>query len=70
MIDPDLRIDGHRLGLFQKVNGIPLYIDGDDDSGSRLNSKVTQRLFRGQEYVVRLRLYFATSAGSGAVMLY
>jgi hypothetical protein len=56
--------------LFEMYGGTPVYIDGDDDSGLSYNAKITFRLHRGREYLVRTRLYYADSKGSGAIMLY
>lgn len=56
--------------LFEVHNGTPEFVAGDDDSGRDYNSKITVRLHRGREYVVRTRLYYAWAQGSGAIMLY
>jgi hypothetical protein len=56
--------------LFEINNGTPEYIDGDDDSGHDYNAKIRTRLSRNHEYLVRTRLYYATSQGSGAIMLF
>ncbi|SHE23577.1 M12 family metallopeptidase [methanotrophic endosymbiont of Bathymodiolus puteoserpentis (Logatchev)] len=56
--------------LFEVRDGIPEYLDGDDDSGLDYNAKITFRLHRGREYIVRTRLYYALSQGGGAIMLY
>lgn len=58
------------LVLFEEMNGEPRYYDGDDDSGFDLNARVKARLFAGRRYFLRLRLYFAQSAGEGALMMY
>lgn len=56
--------------LFERSNGEELYLAGDDDSGTDLNSRIYIRLIKGREYVIRLRLYYAESEGSGSVMVY
>ncbi len=56
--------------LFEVNGATTEYISGDDDSGQEYNSKITHRLHRGHEYIVRTRLYFATAYGSGAIMIY
>lgn len=56
--------------LFEDDNGEPIYLDGDDDSGTNFNSKIEYRLISGRTYYLRLRLYYATGSGQGAVMLW
>jgi hypothetical protein len=56
--------------LFVDQNGELKYVDGDDDSGTSLNAKLKVRLYRGQRYVLRLRLYFSSAAGETAVMMW
>lgn len=56
--------------LFEMHEGTPEFVDGDDDSGLELNAKIVARLSRRREYLVRTRLYYAASQGSGAIMLY
>ncbi len=56
--------------LFEVIDGVPEFIAGDDDSGLDYNARMTVRLHRNREYIVRTRLYFAEAAGSGAIMLY
>ncbi|MCW8109530.1 M12 family metallopeptidase [Alteromonas ponticola] len=56
--------------LFELRDGFEEYIDGDDDSGFDFNSKIKAHLHRGREYIVRTRLYFSSSQGSGSIMLY
>ena len=56
--------------LFEEVDGQPFYMDGDDDSGSNFNAKVTVRLRRGRRYVLRLRLYYAMQQGEGVLMMW
>lgn len=56
--------------LFEDMEDGPAYMSGDDDSGTDYNSKITERLFKGRRYILRLRLYFSGAAGEGAVMMY
>lgn len=56
--------------LFEEINGENVYYDGDDDSGTSLNAKVTARLVRGRRYMLRIRLYYAEQAGEGALMMW
>ena len=56
--------------LFEDINGEPVYIAGDDDSGTGLNARIKARLIHGRTYYVRLRLYYAGASGLGAVMLW
>lgn len=57
------------LTLFEQVEGSPRFLAGDDDSGTDRNSRFTVKLFKGREYVLRLRLYWAWSSGETAVMM-
>ncbi len=56
--------------LFEKAAGEEIFLAGDDDSGTGLNSKIQLRLIQGREYIIRVRLYYAEVAGSGSLMLY
>ncbi len=56
--------------LFETVDGEPWYVDGDDDGGTDFNAKLRLRLYRGREYVLRLRLYYADVAGDTAVFMW
>ena len=56
--------------LFEEIDGEPAYTKGDDDSGSDLNSRIEQRLFKGRRYFLRLRLYFTEASGEGAVIMH
>jgi len=54
--------------LFEDDEGEPIFLAGDDDSGTNTNSKIEHRLIKGRTYYLRLRLYYATSVGEGGVM--
>lgn len=56
--------------LFEDVSGEPVYIDGDDDSGSAYNAQIETRLHRGRTYYLRLRLYYAHADGEGGIMIW
>jgi hypothetical protein len=55
--------------LFEEVNGAPRFLAGDDDSGMDRNAALRVRLRRGRKYVLRVRLFYADSAGETAVVL-
>lgn len=56
--------------LFEDQNGDLKYVDGDDDSGTDLNSQINVRLYQGRRYVLRIRLYSNFDAGESSVMLW
>ena len=56
--------------LFEDQNGDLKYVDGDDDSGTGLNSRIDVRLYKGRQYVLRVRLYLNYASGGSAVMLW
>lgn len=56
--------------LFEDDSGEPIFLAGDDDSGTNTNSKIENRLIKGRTYYLRLRLYFASNAGQGGIMLW
>ncbi len=56
--------------LFEDVDGEPVYLAGDDDSGTNFNARIENRLMHGRTYYLRLRLYYAHATGQGAVMLW
>jgi hypothetical protein len=56
--------------LFEDQNGDLRYVAGDDDSGKDRNASIRVRLYRGHQYVLRIRLYLNYSAGSTAVMVW
>lgn len=58
------------LVLFEDIGGEPVYLAGNDDSGTNLNAQITYRLIKGRTYYVRLRLYYSSSSGIGAIMLW
>lgn len=56
------------LVLFEKVDGRPRYLAGDDDSGQDRNARITYKLFKGRTYIVRLRLYYPGQSGTTSLM--
>ena len=56
--------------LFENVNGDLKYRTGDDDSGQAYNASLRVKLFKGREYVLRIRLYYSDQAGETAVMMW
>lgn len=56
--------------LFEEVNGEMRYVDGDDDSGTNQNARITARLREGRSYVLRIRLYLNYASGDTAVMIW
>ncbi|MBP2473032.1 hypothetical protein JOF53_001904 [Crossiella equi] len=56
------------LVLFEEVDGQPVYLAGDDDSGTDLNALIEAKLLQGRRYLVRLRLYYSWSSGGVGLM--
>lgn len=56
--------------LFEEDSGEPIYLAGDDDSGTKYNARIATRLIKGRTYYVRIRLYSAGASGVGGVMLW
>jgi hypothetical protein len=58
------------LVLFEEIDGEPVYLTGDDDSGEDRNALVEAKMQAGRRYLVRVRLYSAWASGQTAVMLW
>ncbi len=56
--------------LFEDIDGAPRFLAGDDDSGFERNARLDIRLYRGQEYVLRVRLYYSFLSGETAVFMW
>jgi hypothetical protein len=56
--------------LFEQLNGIDHFVAGDDDGGTERNARIVQRLLRGHQYRLSVRLYHADVQGEGAVMVW
>jgi hypothetical protein len=54
--------------LFERVEGQLRYLAGDDDSGEERNARLSLKLFKDREYVLRVRLYWVGQSGQIAVM--
>lgn len=54
--------------LFKKNGNEEIYIAGDDDSGEDYNASMNVKLYKGREYILRVRLYYRESMGETAVM--
>lgn len=50
------------------ADGSDHYLTADDDSGEDRNAHIHRRLRSGETYVLKIRLYYAASAGETAVM--
>src|SRR4051812_47685426 len=51
------------LALFEEINGEPRFLAGDDDSGEDRNASIRYKLFKGRNYLLRLRLYYPGQSG-------
>lgn len=51
-------------------NGNEIYLAGDDDSGSNLNSCLKIKLVKDRNYMIRIRLYNKSKTGNTTVMVY
>jgi hypothetical protein len=58
------------LVLFENVpGGDPIYLAGDDDSGTNFNAKISHMLLEGRTYTLRVRLYYVEVTGECGVLL-
>lgn len=57
------------LTLFEKIDGVPRFLAGDDDSGTERKAAITQKLFEGRNYVARLRVVYPGQSGTTSLML-
>ncbi|MFA0963531.1 M12 family metallopeptidase [Roseivirga sp. BDSF3-8] len=58
------------LVLFEKQGSENRYLAGDDDAGFERNARITFKLLKGREYILRLRFYYSSQSGDTAVMLW
>jgi hypothetical protein len=58
------------MALFEAQNGEPRYLTADNDSGEDRNAYIRVKLLSGRRYVLRIRLYYAGSAGETAAMIW
>src|SRR3954470_12549501 len=56
------------LALFEEINGEPRFLAGDDDSGEGRNASIRHKLFKGRNYLLRLRLYYPGQSGKTSAM--
>jgi hypothetical protein len=56
------------LVLFEVIKGEPRYVSGDDDSGEERNAAISHKLFKGRQYVARLRLVHPGPTGQVSLM--
>lgn len=56
--------------LFEDVQGEPVFVAGDDDSGWNRNARLHVRLIAGRKYILRVRMYYQWASGSMAVMMW
>ena len=56
--------------LFEDINGQLRYRAGDDDSGLATNARIRLRMYKGQKYILRLRLYYRFSSGNFGLMMW
>jgi hypothetical protein len=56
--------------LFEDDSGDLRYIAGDDDSGEDRNSHLEVKLFKGRNYVLRVRIYYSGASSNAAVMMW
>lgn len=56
------------LALFEVIKGEPRYVSADDDSGEDRNAAISHKLFKGRQYIVRLRLVHPGPTGETTLM--
>lgn len=56
--------------LFEDIDGDPVYVKGDDDSGFNRNARFKVRLIKGRKYKLRIRLYYNWAEGDAVVMMW
>jgi hypothetical protein len=56
--------------LFEDSTSELRYLTADDDSGEARNAYIRVKLMKGREYILRIRLYYASRAGETAVMMW
>lgn len=56
--------------LVEEIDGDPVYVKGDDDSGYSRNARFTVRLIKGRSYKLRIRLYYNWAEGDTVVMMW
>ena len=57
--------------LFEDIDGDPVYVKGDDDSGFQSATPASRfRLIKGRKYKLRIRLYYDWAEGDTVVMMW
>ncbi|MDJ0773100.1 MAG: M12 family metallopeptidase [Mastigocoleus sp. MO_167.B18] len=56
--------------LFENIDGELHYLTADDDSGEDYNANLRVKLFKGRNYVLRIRLYYSDRAEETTVMMW
>ncbi len=56
--------------IFEMDGNNELYLAGDDDSGTGLNSHIKIKLVKDRKYLIRLRLYYRWGEGNTSIMVY
>ena len=56
------------LGIFEKIDDELRYVKADDDSGEDRNATLKLKLFKGREYVLRVRVYHQQDEKVAVVM--
>jgi hypothetical protein len=56
------------MALFEDHDGEPRYLAADDDSDGNRNAKIDYKLFKGRNYLVRLRTMYPGQSGTTSLM--
>ena len=56
--------------LFEVIDGEPIYIEGDNDSGQNRNASFTVRLIKGRRYKLCIRHYYSWADGDMSIMVW
>lgn len=56
--------------LSEIVDGDPVYVSADDDSGEDRNSNIKIKLIKDKKYLINIRLYYKTRSGDTCVMVW
>jgi len=58
-----------KIVVFVERDGEPRHLAGADDSGTPANAEVTEKLVKGERYIVRVRTHFAGPAGGAGLVI-
>lgn len=56
--------------LYELNNGNEIFLAGDDDSGTELNSYIKIKMVKDRDYLIRVRLYSKSSTGNTSIMVF